>query len=106
MKDCNLSHRLLVGGGDWADGAVVGDAAVGDNNRAVAKLTGKIHVMSGDDTGMLKSTNYAADLTARLKIKFGRRLVEDENARLHRQHRSDSNTFFLTARQAQRRPLA
>lgn len=76
------------------------DLALMDDNGARAEVKNEIEVVGGDDPGVVKGGQEFDEAAAGGRIETGRRLIHDQNLRLHRQDRGDGDGALLATGEA------
>ena len=84
---------------DFLHGAVSTDCAVDHHDDAVNQLHPDVNAVLDDDrcgTGTFQyCAGRVADLLNALRIQIGRRLIQEQQARIHGEHACQCKTLFL-----------
>ena len=84
---------------DLAAGAVGHDRPRGEDHGALAELGGERQVVGRHQHRAVDAREHVEQLAARARVEVGRRLVEHEQARAHRQHGGDRHPPALAHRE-------
>ena len=98
------AHQLVVG--EHVAGRAVGDHdPVAEHDRARAQLERVGQVVGDHQHRHVERAQDVGELAARGGVEVGRRLVEHQDLRLHRQHGGDRDPAALAEGQVVRRPV-